>query len=107
MHSVIGDGIVSGNSVGGYKLVGNNVHLLMYNGIVLPVNSCRLQIPRSALIPLTTVDKDKAQELLKRPYMSSQTTWKHEVNVPVFIIILLSIYRSVLNEGSMFLVFIY
>ncbi|KAK2162111.1 hypothetical protein NP493_1542g00026 [Ridgeia piscesae] len=48
---------------------------------VLPSDIDRLHIPRSALIPLTTADKDKAQELLKRPYMSSQATWKHEIDI--------------------------
>ena len=53
-----------------------------FNRTVLEVSCGRLQIPRSALIPLTTRDKEKAQELLRRPYMSSQATWKHEVNIP-------------------------
>ena len=46
---------------------------------VWPSDIERMKVPRPALLPLSQADEDKARDLLRRPYMSSQPQWKREL----------------------------
>ncbi|XP_061650661.1 meiotic recombination protein SPO11 isoform X3 [Phyllopteryx taeniolatus] len=46
---------------------------------LLPSDLERLQVPRSALLPLTKTDENKLDSLLKRPYVTDQPEWVKEM----------------------------
>ncbi|XP_061545068.1 meiotic recombination protein SPO11 isoform X1 [Phycodurus eques] len=46
---------------------------------LLPSDLERLQVPRSALLPLTKTDENKLDSLLKRPYVTDQPEWLKEM----------------------------
>ncbi|CAH2303074.1 meiotic recombination SPO11 isoform X1 [Pelobates cultripes] len=48
---------------------------------VLPSDLERLNIPSTALIPLTAFDQRKLSSLLRRPYITSQPLWKRELEI--------------------------
>ncbi|XP_064626752.1 meiotic recombination protein SPO11-like [Lineus longissimus] len=48
---------------------------------VLPSDIQRLNVPNSALIPLTKPDVDKARDLLRRPYILQNPVWKQEIDI--------------------------
>ncbi|XP_054837189.1 meiotic recombination protein SPO11 [Eublepharis macularius] len=48
---------------------------------LLPSDFDRLNIPRSALIPLTKQDQSKLASLLMRPYISYHPAWKKELDI--------------------------
>ncbi|XP_064599336.1 LOW QUALITY PROTEIN: meiotic recombination protein SPO11-like [Liolophura sinensis] len=48
---------------------------------VFPSDITRFKIPKNMLIPVTVADKNKARELLVRPYVISNQIWYHEIQV--------------------------
>uniref|UniRef100_A0ACB8F603 Endodeoxyribonuclease n=2 Tax=Sphaerodactylus townsendi TaxID=933632 RepID=A0ACB8F603_9SAUR len=48
---------------------------------VLPSDFDRLNIPKSALIPLSKRDQSKLSSLQMRPYISYHPTWKKELDI--------------------------
>ncbi|XP_042318493.1 meiotic recombination protein SPO11 isoform X2 [Sceloporus undulatus] len=48
---------------------------------LLPSDFDRLNIPKSALIPLSKQDQSKLASLQMRPYIAYQSTWKNELDI--------------------------
>ena len=48
-----------------------------YNIMLLGV---RFQVSANALLPMSDADRDKARDLLKRPYFAVDSDWRREVS---------------------------